>query len=371
VKKLGLIINPVAGMGGRVGLKGTDGADILEKAIQRGAVPESPGRAAAALRRLESLKSTIEIITYPGEMGEDTALTCGFEPRVIGAIRKGKTGASDTRNAARSMAERAVDLLLFAGGDGTARDICSAVGGGMVTLGIPAGVKIHSAVFARSPLHAGNLAALYLRNQAPELKEAEVMDIDEESFRRGRVTAKLYGYLKIPFERAHVQGLKSGSAPNERYAQEAIAADIIESMDDTHYYIIGPGTTTMPVMEKLHLDGTLLGVDLVHRKKLASRDLGEKELLRHTRGKKVKIIVTPIGGQGYLFGRGNQQVSPDVIRQAGRDNIIIAATPGKISSLRCQPFLVDSGDTETDRMMSGYFVVTTGYHDRAVYRAAF
>ena len=368
MKKLGLIVNPIAGMGGRVGLKGTDGLDILQKAVKLGAKPQSQNRTIEALKKLMPLKNNLKLITYPDKMGEEAAAHCGFSPDIIGTIRGPTTTASDTRKAAKEMLDLKVDLLLFAGGDGTARDIYNAVGDSMTVLGIPAGVKIHSAVYACNPERAGELALLFLEGKAKNILEAEVMDIDEEDYRKGRLRAKLYGYLKIPYERRYLQRVKAGSPVSEQYSQEAIAHDITENMSDEFHYIVGPGTTTRTIMEKLNLKDTLLGIDLIHKKKLVGKDLNEADLLREIKGKKTKLIITPIGGQGYLFGRGNQQISPEVIKRVGKDNIIIVATKHKINSLYGRPLLVDTGDEVTDQLLNDYFRVITGYREAIIYK---
>jgi predicted polyphosphate/ATP-dependent NAD kinase len=369
LKKLGLIVNPIAGMGGKVGLKGTDGAEILQKARELEAEPESPQRAADALRQLLALKNEIELTTCPGEMGESVAVQCGFDPHVIGSIHKGRTDAKDTQRACKDLKSYGVDLLLFAGGDGTARDIYAAIKDTQVVLGIPTGVKMHSAVFACNPMKAGELSALFLQNKIKRIREAEVMDIDEESVRRGILAARLFGYLKIPYERRHIQGLKASSLPDEHAVHKAIAQDIIENMDNDCLYILGPGTTTRAILERLDLEGTLLGVDLIQGRRLIGQDLSEKQLLDHIKDKiKVKIIVTPIGGQGYLFGRGNQPISAEVLKQAGSKNILVVATSEKINSLLGRPFHVDTGDKSIDQMLRGYIHVISGYKERIVYR---
>ncbi len=355
-------------MGGRVGLKGTDGKDILEKARKLGAKPESHKRAQEALRMIGSLKGKIGIITCAEEMGEEAAAQCGFEPEVIDVGRDSVTTSSDTCTAAQLMRDSGVDLLLFAGGDGTARDIYNAVGDSLVVLGIPSGVKIHSAVFACNPLIAGELAALYLQGRARRTREVEVMDIDEEEYRRGILSAKLYGYMKIPFKKSYVQSLKAGSQPDENYSQEAIAFEVVENMSDEFYYIIGPGTTTRAVMTNLGLENTLLGVDLVYRKRLVGLDLNEAGLLRMIEGKKAKLVITPIGGQGYLLGRGNQQISPEVIHSVRKENFVILATAQKINSLHGQPLLVDTGDRKIDQHLSDYYKIITGHRESIVYK---
>lgn len=376
-KVVGLIVNPVAGLGGRVGLKGSDGAEVQRRARELGAVPESANRAADALKKLVPLggdsEIELQIATYPAEMGEDAARGAGFAPTVVGEIEPGATTPEDTQRAAREMLRLGVDLLLFAGGDGTARDVYAAVGDSLPVLGIPAGVKIHSAAYAVSPAGAGELAAMYLRGQAPDLREAEVMDLDEDAYREGIVSPRLYGYLKIPYRAQLVQARKAPSPAGEKVALNSIAYAVIDLMQSQEeaLYVVGPGTTTRPIFDHLGLPKTLIGVDVVWRLNLVAADANEARLLKLLEThRQAKIIVTPIGGQGYLFGRGNQQISPAVIRKVGVDNIIVVSTEDKIRSLYRRPLLVDTGDPEVDRMLSGYVKIITGYSDRIVCRVS-
>ena len=368
MKKLGLIVNPVAGMGGRVGLKGSDGTDILREARDLGAVPESPRRTVECLKAVSRIKDRVELITYPQEMGEDEARESGFSPTVIGAISTGHTTAENTRQAARDMAGLGVDLVLFAGGDGTARDIHDAVGRTIPSVGIPAGVKIHSAVYALTPRHAGELAALFLSDRRLQMRDAEVMDIDEDAFRQGVVSARLYGFLKVPEEQRYVQRMKSGGGFGEKEALLGMAAEVIEKMAEGCLYIIGPGTTTRAILEDLGFDKTLLGVDVLMNKRLVASDVGERELLDLIGETPAKIVVTVIGGQGYILGRGNQQLSPKVIRKVGTENIVVVSSKEKLGALVGQPLLVDTGDAELDRTLSGYIRVTTGFNNYVMYR---
>lgn len=368
-KRIGLIINPIAGMGGSVGLKGTDGEEILRKSLDLGAVPRSADRAAKAMHMLLSLKDDFTLITCPGEMGWQTVKHTGLACTLLKSEWKNHSSAEDTIQAAREMKQLGADIIAFAGGDGTARDIYKAVGDSMLVLGIPAGVKIHSGVFASHPSSAGEILKDFILGKLKGTREAEVMDIDEELYRQEVLASKLYGYLKIPASRRSIQNRKAGSVPGDVYFQEAIAHDVIESMADECCYLIGPGTTTRTVMQILGLEGSLLGVDLIFHKKLLGKDLNEKQILESIGDKKVKLILTPTGGQGFLLGRGNQQLSSEVLETVGRENIIILATPEKIGTLSGQPLLIDTGDPQLDKELSGHYKIITGYHQYSIYRA--
>ena len=373
-------------MGGKVGLKGSDGAEIVRRALERGAVREAPGRAALALGRLARLAQQIEVVTFPGEMGADEARACGLAPTVVpgvigaswgqaGALPDGAplTTADDTVAAARALRDMGVGLLLFAGGDGTARDVCRAVGTDLACLGVPAGVKIHSAVYATTPVSAGELAALYLHDRpaAVRLREAEVMDLDEDAFRAGRVSARLYGYLSVPYERTLVQSAKAGGCAGEDADLRAIAADVVNGMAPGVVYLLGPGTTTRAVAEALGVAKTLLGVDAVRDRRLVGADLSEAGILELLgAGAPARIVVTVIGGQGHIFGRGNQQLSAAVIRRVGPERVIVIASQTKLLSLGGGPLLVDSGDAALDAAFAGYRQVVTSLGRRTMYRVA-
>jgi len=366
--RLGLIVNPIAGIGGRVGLKGSDGAEIQRKALELGAEPQAHLRAANALDALMSLCETLELVTPPGEMGEKVARACGFAPQVIGRLPQGLTSAEDTRAAAQAMLDLPVDLILFAGGDGTARDIYHAVGKNIPVLGIPAGVKIHSAVFAIHPRLAGEIAAAYLRGERMRLREAEVIDLDEEAYRTGIVATQLYGYLKVPYCPHQLQNRKVPTPAAESARMEAIAADVIRAMQPGWLYILGPGTTTRAITDRLGFPKTLVGVDVYTTEGVVALDASESRLLALLENQPAKIIVTPIGGQGFIFGRGNQQLSPRIIRKVGRENILVVSLSEKLNALKGEPLLVDTGEPDVDEMLAGYLPVIVGYREEVVYR---
>ncbi len=387
MKKIGLIINPVAGMGGSVGLKGTD--HVVEEALRRGAVPGSEKRAETALRELLPYKDELLICTGAGHMGGELAQRMGFRTEVLpvgtdtGAAKTPAdtdilaasafcfaTAGSDTIALGKRLLNEQADLLLFAGGDGTARDIYQAVGTELVCVGIPAGVKIHSPVYAKNPGAAGKLAAMWMSGRIKRYEEKEVLDIDEDAYRSGHINTALYGYLKIPAERALTQNRKAPTPLSDEAAIESIAYEVTDHMEPDVVYLVGAGTTTRGVMKKLGLPNTLIGVDVVENGKVLENDAYGERILSHIRGKRAKLILTVTGGQGFLFGRGNQQLTPEVIRTVGKENLIILATSSKLAELRGNPLLVDTGDDALNEELCGYYRVITGYKEYTVCRVA-
>lgn len=385
MKKLGLIINPIAGMGGSVGLKGTDHA--AAEALRRGAVPKSGERAKSALLELLSMKEELMIYTNTGSMGGDLAGELGFQTVLRTATRANErvsdekhvwdadTCAADTKELARWCLQEQVDLILFAGGDGTARDLYEAVELSAPCVGIPAGVKIHSPVYAKNPKAAGRLAFLWMTGKIRNLTEEEVLDIDEEQYRNEVINTRLYGYLKIPKERTLTQNKKAPTPLSDTAAIEEIAYEAIRQMEPDTQYIIGAGTTTRGIMEVLGLKNTLIGVDLIRvdrngKKELVANDLTGDELLSLIQRKRTRMIVTITGGQGYLFGRGNQQLTPEVIRAVGKENIMILAAKTKLAALFGHPLLVDTYDEELNRELCGYYRVISGYGERTLCRVS-
>ena len=367
--RIGLVVNPIAGIGGRVGLKGSDGEEVVRRALELGAVPEAGARTVRALRRLRSTGAPVELLVAPGPMGEEAAAAAGLEARVVGKLSTAGTTSEDTRRIAATMAEReGVDLLLFTGGDGTAADVLAAVGSSAPVLGIPAGVKIHSAAFAVSPEAAGALAGTLARRERVRFAEAEVLDLDEDAFRRGEIAPRLIGYLRVPEEPRLVQARKAPSPAGEAVMTEAIAADVVERMEPGRAYVLGPGTTVRAIAERLGVPKTLVGVDVVRDGRVVAADASEDAILAALADGPASVVVAPIGGQGFVFGRGNQQIGPRALRAVGREHVIVVATQWKLASFAGMPLRVDTGDPEVDAAMAGHVLVTTGYRDRAVYR---
>jgi len=364
--KLGFIVNPIAGMGGRVGLKGTDG--VLEEAIARGAEPVAPRRAIEFLEKLEEgmAGTSIEILTCPRIMGEEEAKTASLPVQVLSMTIGEETTAENTKTAVKMMVKARVELIVFVGGDGTAKDIFDAMQekGETYVLGIPSGVKMYSGVFAVNPSDAVEVVTAFAENKA-EITEFEVMDADESAIRRDAFVVKLHGFLKGPFLPMRIQGSKqvSPETVDERENQTAIARFIIEEMPPEATYILGPGTTVKRVAELLRVEKTTLGVDVYKNGKVVL-DVDEKRILKEVEDwRNTWIVLSPIGHQGILLGRGNQQISPEIVKRIGKQHIIVAATKGKLQSIEEGVLRVDTGDTDADDMLRGYIRVATDYRE--------
>jgi predicted polyphosphate/ATP-dependent NAD kinase len=355
---IGLIINPIAGMGGRVGLKGTDGEETLKEAIKRGATPRAQDRAGQALEALKN--ADVQWVTWGGPMGEDVLRRLGFAPKVLGSPVSEKTGKEDTLRAAEALLRVEPDLIVFTGGDGTAVDVMSVVGIQVSILGIPSGVKMYSGVFGTTPRATGELLRRFIAGKA-SVAEREVMDIDEEAYREGYLSAELKGYSRTPFIASLV--LTENTAVHtvdEELIKEAIGERITDEMKPDTLYILGPGSTVAAVTDHLGLDKTILGIDLVRNGELIGVDVDEAGILAEMGDENI-IIISPLGGMGSILGRGNQQISPEVIRRAGKKNIIIISTPTKLA--QTGTLSVDTGDPELDSALSGFMRVIVSRHE--------
>ncbi len=355
---IGFVVNPIAGMGGRVGLKGTDGK--LEEARRRGANPRAPDRARDALETLFHLRSDPSVYTAAGSLGEDAARAAGFDPHVVfdpdaseesvrsGPSDTGETTAHDTRKAVRSFLERAVDLILFVGGDGTAVDVAEVLeedGGDTPMLGVPAGVKIYSSVFAVTPADAGRVAAEFDR-----VEPREVNDIDEEAYRDGTVRSELKAVVSVPVS-PEIQSSKQLASGDT----ESLAAGYAHDIDPETTYVFGPGSTVGRIESELGIDASPLGVDVWRGGDLLERDAAEDEILAVLEDP-VTIVVSPIGGQGFLFGRGNHQISPAVIRRS--ETLDVVASAEKLDGIGA--FRVDTDDDELNDELRGWIKTRTG-----------
>ncbi len=367
--KLGLIINPYAGLGGSVGLKGSDGEAVRAEALARGAEPRAQERVKRALAVIGQYCDRVTIYTFACDMGESAALATGFNVELVGAASRLPSSAEDTRAAARALLDADVDLIVFAGGDGTARLLADTVATRKPCLGIPSGVKMHSGAFAVVPEAAGEILKQLLEARLINIAERDVKDIDEEAFRQGQVRARFYGTLLVPEDSQLLQQVKNAGTERDELGQLDVAQEMVEQLQPGTLYIVGPGSTTQVFLGELGLEGSLLGVDLLLDGALVAKDLGApqlREYLQQFTGP-VKVILTAIGGQGHILGRGNQQLAPDILRRVGKENLQVIAARGKILSLNGRPLLVDTNDPQLDAEFSGYRPVITGYRETIMY----
>lgn len=357
--RIGLVVNPIAGLGGRVGLKGTDGPGTVAEALARGAQPEAGPRTVRALARLASRLPAAKLIAAPGPLGTNWTTGLDLTVEAIDLDTESKT-ARDTRLAVEALSD--CDLILFSGGDGTARDVCSALTPGQAILGIPCGVKMHSGVFAVSPEAAGALVAdiLATPERVTWTDEAEVMDIDEEALKEGRIAPVLYDHARVPILRNRMQASKGGPRMDWSVALSGAAEEIVSQMECETLYIIGPGTSAGAVACAAGHTPTVLGIDAMRGGAMVGRDVSAHELESLADDAPVRIVLGVTGQQGFLIGRGNQQIGPDILSRAGRDGLIVLAAEDKLTTLAQPRLWVDSGDPDLDAELSGFLRVRTG-----------
>ncbi|PSQ16927.1 N-acetylglucosamine-1-phosphate uridyltransferase [Halobacteriales archaeon QS_8_69_26] len=351
--RVGVVVNPIAGMGGRVGLKGTDGK--ADRARELGATPRAPDRAGEALAVLHDRAPETTVLAAGGVMGADAARAAGFDPEVVteGGEDPLGTTAEDTRRAVRAFLDRGVDLVLFAGGDGTAVDVAEVLSDRHAVdevpmLGIPAGVKVYSGVFGTTPRDAGRVAAAFDRTA-----EREVNDIDEDAFRGGEVETELKAVVRVPVADGVQSSKQLGGG-----SVESLAAGVAADADPGVTYVLGPGSTLGTIKRELGFEGSPLGVDVWRDGAVLVRDARESEIL-DALGEDNVVVVSPIGGQGFVFGRGNQQISPDVIR---RSSVEVVASREKLDDTGV--LRVDTGDPDLDDELRGWRKVRVGRFER-------
>lgn len=444
---IGLVVNPVAGVGGPAGLAGSDGADVQRLALARGARSRVQERAVIALTTLAERHPGLVVATAAGLMGADAVRAAGLVPRVLcssaaaptspsarlaaqctafpreepvrsagsralGGQAEGaadaRTDAGDTSRAVAALAAAGVDLILVVGGDGTLRDAVAGLGAaesafttqeesadaGVPTpesadpgqrflsyergtsetdaqspavLGVPAGVKMYSPVFAVSPRAAGAIAADWIDRGGLPTDDREVLDIDEAAMRRARVEPTLYGMLRVPYRAGRTQARKAPTPATEAAAVDAAARGAVARMRSGVRYLLGPGGTTAEIARQLGVDGSPLGVDVVLDGVVVVGGASEHELLAEIARGPAQAVITVIGGQGFLLGRGNQQLSAAVVRALGEDPILVVAPEQKLIDLHGRPLLVDTGDPELDARLAGHVRIVTGVGTSSLY----
>lgn len=337
--RLGFVVNPLAGAGGPLALKGSDGLGL------NAATGWAAARAALALKGLAG----VTLLTGGGAMGEDIARAAGFVPEIVHRATGASTGADTTACVAACVAAGA-QLILFVGGDGTARDVLAARPE-VPVLGVPAGVKMHSGLFATSPRAAAAMLGRVISGAAIDSVAAEVIDRDADGHIR------LFGCLKTLAHPAR-QAAKAARADPDAALAGAIA-EVAAIVRAAPLCLIGPGLTMHRLKTALGARGTLLGIDVFADGGLVIEDASQAQLLALTGDQVPLLVLGVVGGQGFLLGRGNQQLGPELLTRLAWPPVIIASA-AKLAALPRPELLVDSGDAGLDARLAGHVQVRTG-----------
>lgn len=366
---VGLLINPISGIGGPAALKGSDGIEIQRRAARKGGQPRGESRARRALDAAIDVRDCVRWLTWGGCMGANVLDGLGVSCQVLGQPKVPST-AADTRNAARVIAQSGVDLLLFCGGDGTARDVLEAIGQRVPVLGVPAGVKMHSGVFTTTPEIAGEILVRLVVGGLVRSTRADVRDTDEPALRDGQIRPRYFGELLVPEFGGFVQHTKESGRENESLALAEIVAGAVERIHDSPdsvSYVLGPGGTVAAIKHALGMQATLLGMDVYSNGAQVGVDV-DATWLESRLQQPFGLILSFTRRQGFLLGRGNQQLSPAFLRRLDRTAFWVVATRSKLLSLDGRPLLIDTDDPKLDRKYSGLVEVSAGYEDRLWYR---
>jgi predicted polyphosphate/ATP-dependent NAD kinase len=369
--RIGFLINPWAGIGGTVALKGSDGAHIRSTALARGAQPRAQIKAQTMVQAFLSARLgdvSIDWYSAAGSMGADVLAELKVpNVSVMPIAPPAQTEAADSHAALAWMLNQALDVLVFAGGDGTARDVFSVLGDKVPVIGIPAGVKIHSAVFAVTAHAAGEVLAGLVDGRITEVRREEVRDIDEAAFRNNQVRSTHFGDMLIPVAGEFMQQVKVGGIESDELVLSDIADWLESQLDPERLYLVGSGKTTATLMDHLNIANSLLGIDAIKAGQLIQGDCTEADLLALLADQDATAIVSIIGGQGHILGRGNPQFSPAVLACLGKENLWVIGSKGKLRSLAGRPLLIDTSDPGLDRQWAGLVTVITGFDDRVIY----
>ncbi len=360
---LGFVVNPVSGIGGTVGLKGSDGVVGEARGL---------GGTARAIPRVEQLLGThprcfsgFRVFTWAGAMGGGLLSPHGIDAEVIGEAPP-VTTSEDTCAAVDAFVARRIDLIVFVGGDGTARDVAARAARTPI-IGLPAGVKMHSGVFVRSPARLAEILGRVRDGGLVAVRDAEIRDLDEAALRRGVVRSRFYADVKVPDLGDYVQHTKIGGVEDETLAQAEIAAYVADEVrQSSSTFLLGPGSTVSAIKSELGSTGTLLGFDLFDASGCLETNLAERRLLEL--GQFV-VVVSFTRGQGALIGRGNLELSIEVLARLRREDLWVVGTRNKLASLDGRPLLVDSGSATIDQRFSGLIEVIAGFDDKLFVRS--
>ncbi|MBT3611299.1 MAG: ATP-NAD kinase [Gammaproteobacteria bacterium] len=379
-----MLLNPLAGIGGAVGLKGSDGIELQALAKQRSGTPQAAMRTQVFLQQLNTLLGSqteqIQWFTWAEEMGASALALAGVDAQVLGRS-EGPSSGHDSQVAASTLSAEGIDLLVFAGGDGTARDVLLGVNAQTTVLGLPSGVKMHSGVFAISPAAAAEVVAALAVGGLVGRMAREVRDYvpinkskDEDSLQAPRaVGTQHFGDLWVPESSGFLQQMKIGGMEDESLVVAEITNYMLDEFgaDQERAYIFGPGSTCLSIKQAFGIEGTLLGCDVLLPGGDILLDQTAADLLALSQTQRLHLIMSFTRNQGFLFGRGNQQITAELIRQlSGPDDITIVGSRTKLASLDSRALLVDTGDAELDQELSRVYPILTGYDEFLLYRVA-